>query len=170
MAASFVPTLAELALVNQVFSHADTQRVGVLTADAAVKLFSDSGVQNTVLTDIWAIADEEDNGFLTKKGLFIALRLLGHAQTGRKVQKSLLQKRGALLVSMCIFEIHGDGIAGPLATLPGMNISADIHRTGGSPPLVLDLAHQDKSLLSEIFQRTCRPNDGLLVGISISFT
>ena len=93
MATSFTPTSAELALVNHIFAQADSQRIGILTGDVAVKLFGGSKLSPTVLGEIWSVADEDNNGFLTKKGAAIALRLMGHAQKGDKVNKSLLSKR-----------------------------------------------------------------------------
>ncbi|KAI6030093.1 hypothetical protein EDC04DRAFT_109360 [Pisolithus marmoratus] len=38
----------------------------------------------------------KENGFLTKNGIALALRLIGHAQNGDKVRKSLLSVRGPL--------------------------------------------------------------------------
>lgn len=93
MATNFTPTQAELAFVSQIFAQADSQRFGILTGDVAVKIFGGSKLPPTVLGEIWSIADEDNNGFLTKKGAAIALRLMGHAQKGEKVNKSLLSKR-----------------------------------------------------------------------------
>jgi epidermal growth factor receptor substrate 15 len=93
MSSNFVPTSAELALVNQIFAQADTQKIGILTGDVAVKVFQGAKLTPTVLGEIWNIADDDNNGFLTKKGVSIAVRLMGHAQKGQKVDKSLVNKR-----------------------------------------------------------------------------
>jgi hypothetical protein len=93
MSSNFAPTPAELALVNQIFAQADTQKIGILTGDVAVKVFQGAKLAPTVLGEIWNIADDDNNGFLTKKGVSIAVRLMGHAQKGQKVDKSLVNKR-----------------------------------------------------------------------------
>lgn len=92
---SFSPTPAELALVNQVFAIHDPQKLGIITGDASVKAFTGAKLAPTVLGEIWAIADSENNGFLTKKGAAIALRLIGHAQKGEAVTEALLQRRAS---------------------------------------------------------------------------
>ena len=89
----FTPTPAEVALINQIFAQADTQKLGVITGEAAVKIFSGSKLSPTVLAEIWNIADEDNNGVLTRKGVGIAVRLLGHAQRGEKVSEALITQR-----------------------------------------------------------------------------
>ena len=88
-----MPTTAELALVNQIFAQADTQKIGILTGDVAVKVFQGAKLSPSVLGEIWSISDEENSGYLTRKGVTIAVRLMGHAQKGQKVDKSLVSKR-----------------------------------------------------------------------------
>lgn len=93
MSSSFSPTQAELALVNGLFAHADPNKLGIITGDAAVKAFGGAKLQPTVLGEIWALADSENNGFLTRKGVAIAIRLIGHAQSGQQVKESLIDSR-----------------------------------------------------------------------------
>lgn len=90
---SFSPTPAETTLVHQVFQHADPQKLGVVTGDAAVKVFDGAKLQPAVLAEIWSMADDENNGWLSKKGVAKAVRLIGWAQAGRKVSEDLLEKR-----------------------------------------------------------------------------
>lgn len=92
MASHFTATPAELALVNQIFAQADTQKIGILTGDVAVRVFGGAKLAPTVLGEIWSIADEDNNGFLTRKGVAIAVRLMGWAQKGEKVSQALLNK------------------------------------------------------------------------------
>ncbi len=89
----FTPTPAEVALINHIFAQADTQKIGVITGDAAVKIFSGAKLSPTVLAEIWNVADEDNNGVLTRKGVGIAVRLLGHAQRGENVSDALVSKR-----------------------------------------------------------------------------
>jgi epidermal growth factor receptor substrate 15 len=93
MSKAFAPTPAELALVNQIFAKVDTQKLGVLTGDVAVDLFAGSGLSSTVLGEVWQLSDNENNGFLTRKGVAVAVRLMGHAQKGEKVTEELINKR-----------------------------------------------------------------------------
>lgn len=92
MSSHFTPTAAELALVSQIFAQADTQKIGILTGDVAVRVFSGAKLPPTVLGEIWNTADEDNNGFLTRKGVAIAVRLIGWAQKGEKVSQALLSK------------------------------------------------------------------------------
>lgn len=90
---NFVPSPAELALTTHIFALSDPQKLGIVTGDAAVKVFARSNLPATILGEIWAIADKDNNGFLTKKGVTVALRLLGWAQKGESVTEALVNKR-----------------------------------------------------------------------------
>lgn len=89
----FNPSPAELALVSQIFLKADPQKIGILTGDAALKVFGGANLQPTVLGEVWNIADEENNGWLSKKGVAIAVRLMGWAQKGEKMTQALVNRR-----------------------------------------------------------------------------
>jgi epidermal growth factor receptor substrate 15 len=90
---TFSPTPGETALTSQIFTLADPQNLGIVTGDAAVKVLSGANLSHAVLGEVWGIADKDNNGFLTRKGVAIALRLIGHAQKGEPVAESLLDKR-----------------------------------------------------------------------------
>ncbi|KAG1776718.1 hypothetical protein EV702DRAFT_1228512 [Suillus placidus] len=81
MLSNFVPTPAELALVNQIFTQADTQKIRILTGNVAVKVFQGANLAPTVLGEIWNIFDDDNNGFLTKKGVSIAVHMLRKARS-----------------------------------------------------------------------------------------
>jgi epidermal growth factor receptor substrate 15 len=91
--ASFAPTPPELAYAAQIFNSADPQKLGVITGEAAVPLLNGSNLSPDKLGEIWAIADHENNGFLSKKGVAVAVRLIGWAQFGESITDSLLLKR-----------------------------------------------------------------------------
>lgn len=93
MSAPFTATPAELGLVNQIFARADQQKLGILNGEVAVQVFSGAKLPGSVLGEIWNIADEENNGWLSKKGAAKAVRLIAHAQNGEKVSTALLTKR-----------------------------------------------------------------------------
>ncbi|KIK95857.1 hypothetical protein PAXRUDRAFT_351081 [Paxillus rubicundulus Ve08.2h10] len=150
MSSGFTPTSAELALANQIFAQADPKKIGILTGDVAVKVFGGAKLAPTILGDIWNLADDDNNGFLTKKGVAIAVRLIGWAQKGEKVSQSLLNKPG------------------PLATIQGVQVPLAPQGTGISipkspPPGLPILTPQDKAKFSKLFQGY-GPVNGLLNG------
>jgi len=89
----FVPTPGEVALVNQLFLHGDTQKLNALVGDKAVSIFKAANLPEATLGDIWAIGDPENNGFLTRAGCSKVVRLIGWAQHGEvNIGEHLLEK------------------------------------------------------------------------------
>jgi epidermal growth factor receptor substrate 15 len=93
MASGFTATPAEIALVNQIFALHDPQKLGILTGDVAVRAFSGAKLPPATLGEIWGISDDENNGWLSRKGVAMALRLIAWAQKGEKPVAGLLSKR-----------------------------------------------------------------------------
>uniref|UniRef100_A0AAG5DT52 Epidermal growth factor receptor substrate 15-like 1 n=1 Tax=Anopheles atroparvus TaxID=41427 RepID=A0AAG5DT52_ANOAO len=60
----------------------ETNEIGAL--DAA-KFLKKSGLSDVVLSRIWDLSDPKGNGFLTKEGFFVALKLIGLAQEGSQI-------------------------------------------------------------------------------------
>lgn len=79
--------------MNQIFAQADAQKIGVVTGDAAVKIFSGTKLPASVLAEVWNLADDDNKGVLTRKDVAVAIRLLGHAQRGERVTEALIHKR-----------------------------------------------------------------------------
>src|SRR6202051_3349265 len=92
-AMSFLPSLSERLLVRQILAKADPERRGTFTREVALKAFVDVKLLDAMLHDIWIIADYDDNGWLSERGLAIAVRLLGWAQKGEKVTEALTYRR-----------------------------------------------------------------------------
>ena len=67
--------------------------------------FGNTGLPAHALEDVWEIAGKDDNGFLTRKGVSIALRLIGHAQRGEPVSEALLSRReyARFVLPLCSF-------------------------------------------------------------------
>lgn len=105
-------SVEERRLFGQVFSAADSENIGVVTGDVALRFFPErsklpaeilgevSEEDETTgigligqLQQIWQIADTEDKGFLTPAGFGIILRLIGYAQAGRPVSAELALRR-----------------------------------------------------------------------------
>lgn len=167
----FTPTPAEVALINQIFAQADTQKLGVITGEAAVKIFSGSKLSPTVLAEIWNIADEDNNGVLTRKGVGVAIRLLGHAQRGEPASEALVTKR-ELFVSpgMDARAYSCPSTAGPIPTIEGLPpasvpSSMGISPAKSPPPGLPPLTPADKAKFLKLFLG-CHPTNGLLSGKS----
>jgi epidermal growth factor receptor substrate 15 len=92
-AMSFIPSPSERLLVRQILAKADPERRGTFTREVALKAFEDTKLPDAVLHEIWSIADDDNNGWLSERGLAIAVRLLGWAQTGEKVTEALTHRR-----------------------------------------------------------------------------
>ncbi|KAI1404399.1 hypothetical protein F4819DRAFT_123495 [Hypoxylon fuscum] len=86
----------EKRVYGQLFRQADTDNVGVVTGEVAVKFFEKTRLDSGVLGEIWQIADKENRGFLTPAGFGIVLRLIGYAQAGREPTPELAMQPGPL--------------------------------------------------------------------------
>ncbi|KAJ3481622.1 hypothetical protein NLI96_g7540 [Meripilus lineatus] len=146
----FTPSAAEVALVNQIFSQVDSQKLGVITGDAAVKVFGGAKLSPTVLAEIWNIADDENNGVLTRKGVAVAVRLLGHAQRGELISEDLVNQPGSVPII--------EGLNTPLA----QQLTGTISSKSPSPSYP-PLTAQDRAKFLKLFQG-CEPIGGLLSG------
>jgi epidermal growth factor receptor substrate 15 len=93
MATVFSPTHGEVALVNQIFSKHDPQKFGIITGELAVNIFGGANLSASTLSQIWGISDADNQGFLTRKGVSVAVRLLGWAQKGEVISAELVNKR-----------------------------------------------------------------------------
>ncbi|KAK4225811.1 hypothetical protein QBC38DRAFT_482100 [Podospora fimiseda] len=89
-------TVEEKRIYGQLFRAADTDVVGVVTGEVAVKFFEKTRLDSRVLGEIWQIADKENRGFLTPAGFGIVLRLIGHAQAGREPTPELALQPGPI--------------------------------------------------------------------------
>lgn len=147
---------------GQLFTAADTDKIGVVTGEVAVRFFEKTRLSSDVLGEIWQIADSENRGLLTPAGFGIVLRLIGYAQAGRPVSSELALKRKCGRRSM---RYRDDAKFCPLAggplpkfdniPLPGPTPSAaplQAQSSGGPirvPPLAQDKVAQFASLFDE---------------------
>jgi epidermal growth factor receptor substrate 15 len=174
MATSFSPTHQEVALVNQIFAKHDPQKYGVVTSDIAFNVFGGANLSATTLGQIWGIADEDNQGYLTRKGVSVAVRLIGWAQKGEVISAELVNKRerdsSSPRNSPFIFVK-----AGPLAVMDGFSSSSEPRRavsptpkSPGSSRLPPSLTAPDKAKFAQYFNKS-GPVNGLLSGTSTSF-
>ncbi|POS86152.1 hypothetical protein EPUL_001565 [Erysiphe pulchra] len=89
-------TVEEKRLFGHLFRQADSENIGVVTGEAAVKFFEKTRIEPRVLGEIWQIADKENRGLLTPAGFGIVLRLIGHYQAGRSPTPELALRPGPL--------------------------------------------------------------------------
>ncbi|PNP47708.1 hypothetical protein TGAM01_v203008 [Trichoderma gamsii] len=86
----------EKRIYGQFFRQADTDNVGVVTGEIAVKFFEKTRLDSRILGEIWQIADKENRGFLTPAGFGVVLRLIGHAQAGREPTPEMALQQGPI--------------------------------------------------------------------------
>ncbi|KAL8669317.1 MAG: hypothetical protein Q9168_006089, partial [Polycauliona sp. 1 TL-2023] len=149
---------------GQLFTSADTDKIGVVTGEIAVKFFEKTRLPPATLGEIWQIADTENRGLLTPAGFGIVLRLIGYAQAGKPVSSEQALKPGGPLPRF-------DGIPFPAAPQPLQSQNSGPIRV---PPLTQDKVVQFSSLFEEsgaqngalsgdaakqIFERAQLPNE-----------
>ncbi|KAL8806453.1 MAG: hypothetical protein Q9182_001368 [Xanthomendoza sp. 2 TL-2023] len=103
---------------GQLFTAADTDKIGVVTGEVAVKFFEKTRLPPATLGEIWQIADTENRGLLTPAGFGIVLRLIGYAQAGRQISTQQALKPG-----------------GPLPRFDGIPFPSGAPANAGPPPL-----------------------------------
>ncbi|TVY38676.1 putative calcium-binding protein [Lachnellula occidentalis] len=169
-------TAEEKRVFGQLFRQADTEGLGVVTGEVAVKFFEKTRLEPRILGEIWQIADKENRGLLTPAGFGIVLRLIGHYQAGRDPTPELALRAGPLPK----FDAGSVPGASPTIQPPaGPPPSALQPQASGSgpirvPPLTPDKAGQYASLFEksgavngqlpgeqakQIFERAGLPNE-----------
>ncbi|KAL8922011.1 MAG: hypothetical protein Q9208_005465 [Pyrenodesmia sp. 3 TL-2023] len=129
---------------GQLFSAADTDKIGVVTGEVAVKFFEKTKLPPTTLGEIWQIADTENRGLLTPAGFGLVLRLIGYAQSGRQITPELALKPGGPLPRF-------DGI--PLPSGPQANSSPAPLQAQNSGPIRVPPLTQEKVIqYSSLFE------------------
>ncbi|KAJ1307259.1 hypothetical protein OPQ81_001372 [Rhizoctonia solani] len=154
--AGFEPTAQEQQVIKAVFSKADTQDLGVITGDEAVKIFAGSGLSPTTLGEIWQLSDTDNNGFLTEAGLGIAIRLIGWAQAGESPKKELISRVGPLPT------IKGIPIPG-VSSNPGSPMPRSPPPSLPARPVMPPLTPEDRQKFLRMFFQS-GPSNGLLSG------
>ncbi|KAL9026854.1 MAG: hypothetical protein Q9196_004545, partial [Gyalolechia fulgens] len=131
---------------GQLFSVADTDKIGVVTGEVAVKFFEKTKLPPSTLGEIWQIADTENRGLLTPAGFGLVLRLIGYAQSGRQVSPELALKPGGPLPRF-------DGI--PFPSAPQGNTGPAPLQAQNSGPIRVPPLSQDKvAQYSSIFEES----------------
>ncbi|WWC66844.1 uncharacterized protein I206_100751 [Kwoniella pini CBS 10737] len=96
MTATYTPQ--EKQYYDQLFAIIDKDNTGILPGQDAYPFLTSSNLPTTTLGEVWALADPENNGFLTKDGWYRAARTIGWIQKGgaSTVDETLSNKSGPL--------------------------------------------------------------------------
>ncbi|KAK3343642.1 hypothetical protein B0T25DRAFT_303484 [Lasiosphaeria hispida] len=151
-------TAEEKRVYGQLFRQADTDNVGVVTGEIAVKFFEKTRLDSRVLGEIWQIADKENRGFLTPAGFGIVLRLIGHAQAGREPSPEMALQQGPIP--------RFDGFTPTPAPLPPPPPPAAIpSQVTGAPPIrIPQLTPEKVTQYAGLFERQTLPGSNMLPG------
>lgn len=142
---------------GQLFRQADTDNVGVVTGEIAVKFFEKTKLDSRILGEIWQIADKENRGFLTPAGFGIVLRLIGHAQAGREPTPELAYQQGPLP--------RFEGVTINLAPNPPPPASPlQAQSTGPGPIRIPPLTPEKVAQYSTLFERQPLQHGNMLPG------
>ncbi|KAK4102492.1 hypothetical protein N658DRAFT_506128 [Parathielavia hyrcaniae] len=149
-------TPEEKRVYGQLFRYADTDNVGVVTGEVAVKFFEKTRLDSRVLGEIWQIADKENRGFLTPAGFGIVLRLIGHAQAGREPSTEIALQTGPLP--------KFDGFT-PTPAPPPPQPALQAQGTGAPAPIrIPPLTPEKVAQYSGLFERQTLQNGNMLPG------
>ncbi|KAM3077368.1 hypothetical protein ACMFMG_006718 [Clarireedia jacksonii] len=153
-------TPEEKRVFGQLFRQADTENIGVVTGEVAVKFFEKSRLEPRILGEIWQIADTENRGLLTPAGFGIVLRLIGHYQAGRDPTPELALRPGPLP--------KFDGGIGPASPTfqapPGPPPNAIQPQASGSGPIRVPPLTAEKSTQYAVLFEQSGAQGGILPG------
>nr|XP_019048721.1 hypothetical protein I302_02495 [Kwoniella bestiolae CBS 10118]OCF27651.1 hypothetical protein I302_02495 [Kwoniella bestiolae CBS 10118] len=159
MAASYSPQ--EKQYYDQLFAIIDKDNTGILPGQDAYPFLTSSNLPTTSLGEVWALADPENNGFLTKEGWYKAARAIGWLQKGgvSAVDDSLVNKSGPLPTfdkgpppPAIQSQLTGQRALPPLSA----------HNTGSGPGLPT-LTPADRAKFTRLFANA-GPSNGLVSG------
>ncbi|XP_069548502.1 epidermal growth factor receptor substrate 15-like 1 isoform X1 [Brachyistius frenatus] len=89
-------TLSQLSNGNPAYENSyrqlDPGNTGKVSAGDAAQFLKKSGLSDSTLGKIWDLADSERKGYLDKRGLFVALRLVASAQGGNDISLNNLNQ------------------------------------------------------------------------------
>ncbi|KAM0495957.1 hypothetical protein ACHAO3_002093 [Verticillium nonalfalfae] len=147
-------TTEEKRVFGQLFRQADTDGVGVVTGEIAVKFFDKTRLDSKVLGEA---TDSENRGFLTPAGFSAVLRLIGHAQAGREPTTELASQPGPLP--------HFDGFQLPGLSSPPPPPPATLQaQSTGGPVRIPALTPEKVNQYAGLFERQALQPGGLLPG------
>ncbi|KAH6676162.1 UBA domain-containing protein [Plectosphaerella plurivora] len=149
-------TSEEKRAFGQLFRQADTDSVGVVTGENAVRFFEKTRLDQRILGEIWQIADSENRGFLTPAGFSIVLRLIGHAQHGREPSVEMAAQPAPIP--------QFEGLQPVAVSSPAQAASALQPQGTGGPVRIPPLTPEKVGQYAGLFERQSLLPGGLLPG------
>lgn len=134
----------------------------MLAGKDALPLLTASGLPQQTLGEVWALADPNNNGFLTKDNWYKVARLIGWLQHGdgsTQVDLAVASKPGPLPT------FKGDYPRPPPAVLPSLTMSPQVtgSTADGAGARLPPLTQADRIKFTRIFVN-CPPSNGLVAG------
>ncbi|KAI9635709.1 uncharacterized protein MKK02DRAFT_24782, partial [Dioszegia hungarica] len=144
----------EKSYYDQLFSVIDKTDSGVLPGQDALPFLVSSNLPQQTLGEVWALADPENNGFLTREAWYRAARLIGWMQKGGQTQvdESLVSKAGPF-----------PSFAGHPTPPQQAPILAQTTGQRAPQPGLPQLTAADRAKFTKIFVG-CGPQNGLVSG------
>ena len=146
----------------------DPEHTGKINPQTATRIFSASNLPPGALARIWEIASvDSKDGLLDRQGVGVALRLIGHAQSGATVTEALVKTGECPVATALHLRRVSYGPAGPLAVLENISPLPIGPIAGPSTGLTFDelppLTAHDKAKFRKIFKGNGAKN-GILSG------
>lgn len=116
------PTPQEQQLVRAILIKAGvSDEPGIITKADAMDIFAGANLSEEILNTIWRLAGSQHNNYLPQRGLGVAVRLMGWAQSGKAVEEELVA-RGMWLgpEPRCLLVTYSSVQAGPVAVIKGV--------------------------------------------------
>ncbi|SMN20869.1 similar to Saccharomyces cerevisiae YBL047C EDE1 Key endocytic protein involved in a network of interactions with other endocytic proteins [Maudiozyma saulgeensis] len=140
-------TSEESQFFNSKFKELDTDSLGVLTGENSRSLFANSGLSSHILSQIWALVDINNKGFLNFNEFSAALRCIG-----------MLQTYSNLPINNTLYE-------NPLQKMPNLQGSSITNMTINDSSLSIPLpSSSDIIKFAELFDRTAGIGNNILTG------
>lgn len=105
----FRPSAEETVLVAQILAHCDTyprprkRDRDTISSKSASGIFAGAGLDSEILQSIFRLVDEEETGFFSRDDLGVLVRLIGWAQDGVQVKRSLIERSAYCISYACAF-------------------------------------------------------------------
>ncbi|OQS06521.1 hypothetical protein THRCLA_01439 [Thraustotheca clavata] len=142
------PSPLEKSYYDALFTLADEERTGSIGGRNAVLFFSKSGLDKTILREIWTIADARQASQLGVEDFYIAMRLIAMAQQGQPVTIQRFQELAQSPFTVAILQ----GVPPPAMPAPPMS--------GQS----FAISEEEKCKYNLIFQQYDTDLDGFIQG------
>ncbi|EQC29380.1 hypothetical protein SDRG_12843 [Saprolegnia diclina VS20] len=142
------PSPLEKAYYDTLFVLADEEKAGTLGGRSAVSFFSKSGLDKTVLREIWTIADARQTSQLLIGDFYVAMRLIAMAQQGQPATHQRFLELAQTPFTVAILQ----GVPPPAMPAPP---------AAGPSYAILD---DEKAKYNGIFRQYDTDNDGFIQG------